>query len=45
MLFQTLAVLAVSAIFTFLIMSVVAAGVSAWRRGRGGDASSRRRQR
>jgi len=45
MLYLTLAVLAISAIFTFLLLSLVANGVSALRRRRRGDASSRRRER
>jgi len=41
--YQTLVVLAISAIFTFVILSLLAAGVSALRRRRAGGASTRRR--
>jgi len=33
--YQTLVVLAISAIVTFLLLSLMASGLSAWRRGRG----------
>lgn len=41
--YQTLVVLALSAMFSFLVLSLLAAGVSAFRRDREGGGPARRR--